>query len=111
MARARRRDEIPASPWRPRLDVLVVGQALRVRRVDRTPELLEAVEHLTTDGDTRWINRGGYDLMDIAPAVESASSGLPRAQALYGPIPQQLNNPDSFASQLQRLLTVNTRVM
>ena len=31
---------------------------------------------------------------------------MPRAVALYGPLPQQLRNPGSFASQLARMLKV-----
>jgi hypothetical protein len=33
---------------------------------------------------------------------------LPRAVSLYGPLPQQLKRPDSFASQLARLLKVRS---
>jgi hypothetical protein len=31
---------------------------------------------------------------------------LPRARALYGSLPEQLKNPQSFASQLKRMLDV-----
>jgi hypothetical protein len=34
---------------------------------------------------------------------------LPRARALYGPLDQQLKDPDSFASQLRHLLAVRER--
>ncbi len=74
--------------------------------VGALPLPLERVKHLTGDGDTRWINRGGYDLMGIVPDAEAAPLGLPKAAALYGSIPDQLRDPASFASQLQRLLTV-----
>ena len=40
-----------------------------------------------------------------AKATQSAA-GLPRAVALYGPLPKQLKNPHSFASQLARMLKV-----
>jgi trehalose synthase len=66
----------------------------------------EAVEEMTRDGDTRWINRGGYDLMDRAPEATASPSGAPRATALYGSIPAQLGDPNSFASQLNRMLRV-----
>jgi trehalose synthase len=56
------------------------------------------------DGDTRWINRGAYDLIGSNPAAKSSAAGLPRARALYGPLPQQMTRADSFASQLARLL-------
>jgi trehalose synthase len=67
------------------------------------------VASLMGDGDTRWINRGAYDLMDVAPAATHSDAGLPRAQALYGSLPAQLRRPDSFASQLRHLLAVRRR--
>ena len=56
------------------------------------------------DGDTRWINRGAYDLIGANPQATRSGAGMPRAVALYGPLPQQLARPDSFASQLARML-------
>ena len=56
------------------------------------------------DGDTRWINRGSYDLIGANPGAKASAAGLPRAVALYGPLPQQLTDPQSFASQLARIL-------
>ena len=56
------------------------------------------------DGDTRWINRGAYDLIGSNPKAQSSAAGLPRAVALYGSLPAQLAKRDSFASQLARLL-------
>jgi trehalose synthase len=58
------------------------------------------------DGDTRWINRGAYDLLASNPQATRSASGLPRAVTLYGSLPQQLKDPDSFASELERLLKV-----
>ena len=66
----------------------------------------DTVAHLMADGDTRWINRGAYDLMDVNPAATASQAGLPRARALYGSLPDQLNRPDSFVSQLQAMLKV-----
>ncbi len=63
-----------------------------------------AVEELTADGDTRWINRGAYDLMGVNPAATASAAGLPKAPALYGSLVEQLQRSDSFAVQLQRLL-------
>ena len=68
----------------------------------------ESVEARLRDGDTRWINRGAYDLLGVNPAAKESHSGLPRAQAIYGPLPQQLNNPASFASQIRKMLRVRT---
>jgi trehalose synthase len=74
--------------------------------VGALPLPLDAVRDLIADGDTRWINRGGYDLMGAVPGATRSSSGLPMARALYGSLPDQLARPDSFVSQLQRLLAV-----
>lgn len=65
-----------------------------------------AVELLSADGDTRWINRGAYDLVDLDPGAPASVAGLPKARALYGSLVTQLEQPDSFASQLQKLLAV-----
>jgi len=64
------------------------------------------VKDLVADGDTRWINRGGYDLMNVHPAARTSAAGLPRSIELYGNIPAQLEEPDSFIRQLQRILQV-----
>jgi trehalose synthase len=64
------------------------------------------VRERLADGDTRWINRGAYDLLGSNPKALRSAAGLPRAVALYGALPQQLKKPDSFASQLARLLKV-----
>ena len=44
-----------------------------------------------------------------APGVTKSSSDLPRAQALYGPLPEQLKRPDSFASELRKMLRVRAQ--
>lgn len=56
------------------------------------------------DGDFRWINRGGVDLLGTNPDAGTSAFGLPRATVLYGPLPEQLQAPDSFASQLKVML-------
>ncbi|MCB9158532.1 MAG: maltose alpha-D-glucosyltransferase [Caldilineaceae bacterium] len=66
----------------------------------------DAVAPLLADGDTRWINRGAYDLLNVNPAAAESVGGLPRAQALYGPLPAQLADPTSFASRLKHILAV-----
>ncbi len=65
-----------------------------------------AVEDWMADGDTRWIQRGSYDLADSNPDAATSKAGLPRARALYGSLPEQLKDENSFASQLKRLLAV-----
>ena len=67
------------------------------------------VGHLMRDGDTRWIERGAYDLLNVNPNAECSIAGLPRARALYGPLNDQLQDPDSFASQLRHMLGVRER--
>ena len=64
------------------------------------------VAALVAEGDTRWINRGAYDLMDVNPAATTSSENLPKARTLYGSLAQQLEQPDSFLMQLKRLLAV-----
>ncbi|TWI57431.1 trehalose synthase [Pseudomonas duriflava] len=64
------------------------------------------VEDRMRDGDTRWIERGGYDLADANTEATHSSDGLPRAVSLYGSLNEQLANPDSFANKLKRLLAV-----
>ena len=68
-----------------------------------------AVEEMLADGDTRWINRGAYDLMGVDPAATMSSAGLPRAQSLYGSISEQLGRSDSFASQLREVLAMRAK--
>jgi trehalose synthase len=66
----------------------------------------EQLGNLLDDGDTRWIERGAYDLAGLNPAATHSAAGLPKAPSLYGPVTEQLKNPESFASQLKRLLKV-----
>ena len=56
------------------------------------------------DRDYRWMNRGAFDLMGVNPSANASRSGLPRAVAIYGSLPEQLRDPNSFASQLKRML-------
>jgi trehalose synthase len=73
--------------------------------VGALPISKESVADRTQDGDFRWINRGGVDLLGANPTDDKSSYGLPKAQTLYGPLPEQLKSPDSFASQVKRMLT------
>jgi len=66
------------------------------------------VKDRLADGDTRWINRGAYDLIGSNPKAKTSSAGLPVTVALYGPLPRQLKSPDSFASRLARMLKVRS---
>jgi trehalose synthase len=64
------------------------------------------VKDRLADGDTRWINRGAYDLIGSNPQARTSSAGLPVTVALYGPLPKQLQRQDSFASKLAHMLKV-----
>lgn len=59
-------------------------------------------------GDIRWINRGGVDLMGTSKATGSVF-GIPKAGTLYGPLPQQLADPSSFASQMANVIHARKR--
>lgn len=62
------------------------------------------VSDLLAAGDTRWIERGAHDILGVDPTATRSSAGMPRARSLYGPLPEQLADPDSFASRLSRIL-------
>ena len=66
----------------------------------------DSVKTLLADGDTRWINRGSYDLLGTNPGAVKSSADLPRTQALYGTLPEQLKSPGSFVWQLKKMLRV-----
>jgi trehalose synthase len=70
----------------------------------------DAVRQRLADGDTRWINRGAYDLLGTNPAATRSAAGLPRAVALYGPLPRQLEDRDSFTWRLARILRARARL-
>jgi len=74
--------------------------------VGALPLPAEDVAHLMGDGDTRWIHRGAYDLVDLDPDSQRSAGGMPRARTLYGSLIDQLQRPDSFASQLKKILAV-----
>ncbi len=73
--------------------------------VGALPLPAEQVQHLMGDGDTRWIHRGAYDLVDLNPEASLSAGLMPRSKSLYGSLPAQMQDPDSFASQLQRILS------
>ncbi|KNC16877.1 maltose alpha-D-glucosyltransferase [Pseudomonas sp. RIT-PI-a] len=66
----------------------------------------EEVAHLMEDGDTRWIHRGAYDLVGLDPTADFSAGNMPRPKTLYGNLVDQLQRPDSFASQLKKILAV-----
>jgi len=64
------------------------------------------VEALLSTGDTRWIHRAAYDLMDYQPEAVQSSSLMPRGISLYGALPAQLEDPSSFVRQLAEILRI-----
>ena len=66
----------------------------------------DEVSDLIRDGDTRWINRGAHDLIGVDTSQRSRWGRLPVGRSLYGPLPEQLEDPNSFASRLARILEV-----
>ncbi|MCW2827229.1 MAG: treS [Marmoricola sp.] len=66
----------------------------------------DGIRHLLATGDTRWIHRGAYDLMGYGENPDF--HGMPRGRSLYGTLPDQLGDPDSFVSGLQQILDIRT---
>jgi trehalose synthase len=66
----------------------------------------DGIRHLLATGDTRWIHRGAYDLMGYRENPDF--HGMPRGRSLYGTLPDQLGDPDSFVSGLQQILDIRT---
>jgi trehalose synthase len=67
------------------------------------------IAHLLETGDTRWIHRAAYDLMDYDESATRSPLGMPRGISLYGSLPHQLADPDSFASRLKTILDLRSR--
>lgn len=66
----------------------------------------EDVKHLLEDGDTRWINRGAYNLLGDVDNPTESNMGMPMAPALYESLPDQLKDENSFASKLKHILHI-----
>jgi trehalose synthase len=64
------------------------------------------VSELIAEGDTRWIHRSAYDLMNYRPEGGEQESSMPSGRCLYGSLPAQLADPTSFASQLRQILAI-----
>ena len=60
-------------------------------------------------GDTRWIHRAAYDLMDYQPEASESAAGMPRGRALYGSLPEQLKDRTSLVCRLRDILAVRRR--
>jgi trehalose synthase len=68
----------------------------------------DQIAPLLETGDTRWIHRSTYDLMGLNQSGQPAV-GMPEAVSMYGPLPAQLKDPNSFVSQLRRILALRRR--
>jgi trehalose synthase len=68
-----------------------------------------SVADRVADGDYRWINRGGVDLMGANPQAKESAFGIERAVALYGPLPEQLKDSGSFAERLREILAARKK--
>ncbi|WP_022910194.1 maltose alpha-D-glucosyltransferase [Aestuariimicrobium kwangyangense] len=69
----------------------------------------QQVQSLIATGDTRWIERGAYDLMGASNPGGTPTSGMPMARSLYGSLPAQLDDESSFVRRLAEVLTVRRR--
>lgn len=67
------------------------------------------VKALLADGDTRWIHRPAYDLMDYRPGAHESTSQMPRGVSLYGSLPEQLGREGSFVRGLREVLEIRKR--
>lgn len=67
------------------------------------------IKELLETGDTRWLNRGAYDLTGKNPQAAASALGIPKATALYKSLPQQLQDEQSFAYQLKEMLAVREK--
>ena len=66
----------------------------------------DRVRSLISGGDTRWIHRGAHDLMGVNPHADVSAAGMPRARSLYGTLPDQLADENSFVRRLSEILAV-----
>lgn len=90
--------------WQPGVFALSGWDLCGMLTLDR-----EQVAPLLATGDTRWIHRAAYDLMDYQPHALLSGSQMPRGVALYGSLPGQLADPDSFVVRLAEILRVRRR--
>jgi len=90
--------------WQPGVFALSGWDLVGALTLDR-----KQVAALVASGDTRWIHRSAYDLMDYRPDATESTSKMPRGRSLYGTLPDQLADPDSFASKLAAILRVRSQ--
>lgn len=64
---------------------------------------------LLGDGDTRWLNRGAFDVGGVNPTATESTAGIKKAVSLYGSLPEQMLDKKSFAMQLQAILAMREK--
>jgi maltose alpha-D-glucosyltransferase/alpha-amylase len=69
----------------------------------------KSVAERVADGDYRWVNRGGVDLIGASPRADRSAFGIQRAVALYGSLPEQRRDPKSFSERLRRMLSARSK--
>ncbi len=69
----------------------------------------EMKKWLDKDQDTRWLNRGAYEMMGQNTDINQSIVGIPRASTLYTPIPIQLREPCSYASNVKKILAARKK--
>lgn len=77
--------------------------------VGALPVKIDLMQDFVADGDYRWINRGSFDLLNKMPKAEKSDFNIPKAETLYGPINEQLKDPNSFLSQVKNILAVRDK--
>ena len=90
--------------WQPGVFALSGWDLVGALTLDR-----KQVGSLVAEGDTRWIHRSAYDLMDYRPDASESLSKMPRGTSLYGSLPAQLADETSFVSRLRDILAVRKR--
>jgi trehalose synthase len=90
--------------WQPGVFALSGWDLCGMLTLDR-----KQVGRLLADGDTRWIHRAAYDLMDYRPHAHESLSKMPRGVSLYGSLPAQLADSSSFARRLAEILAIRKR--
>ena len=90
--------------WQPGVFALSGWDLIGALTLDR-----KQVSWAIDEGDTRWLHRAAYDLMDYRPDATESLSKMPRGISLYGSLPEQLADDTSFARQLAGILEVRKR--
>jgi len=69
----------------------------------------KSIQKELKQGDYRWLNRGSYDLAGFDKNAKASAEGITKAKALFGPITEQLKDPNSYASTLKHILDVREK--